>query len=223
VTERREISRRLADAAEQERRRLGQDLHDDLCQRLAAIKLRCSLLARDLARDASPRTVELEELTAAIGEATALSRSFARGLCPVALDTDGLPSALDTLTKSSATIFGIPVAFECAAPVVFADADTASHLYRIAQELIANAAKHARPTHIAVTLGKDSERIVLEVTDDGVPFDGTNPSTGGMGFHFLRSRADALGASLEFIPGAPPQGGTTARCTLSMPSSPAVT
>ena len=214
ITEPKEINRRLLAAAELERRRLGQDLHDDLCQRLAALKIRSSLLERELAHDQSPRASIAADLTTALAEATALSRSLARGLVPVALDSDGLASALDVLTKSAETIFGIPVHFECSGEVAVSDPDTAIHLYRIAQELISNAAKHARPSHIVVRLTQEAKRLLLEVENDGTPFVVPENLSEGMGLHFLRSRADAIGAALSFVPGDPPQGGTCARCVL---------
>jgi PAS domain S-box-containing protein len=214
VSERREINRRLLAAAEQERRRLGEDLHDDLCQRLAAIKLRCGLLERELARDSSPHAAVAAELAAAIAGATALSRSFARGLAPVALDSEGLASALDVLTKSAATIHGISIGFECSGPVATPDPDTAMHLYRIAQELISNAAKHAQPSRILVRLTAEANSLRLEVENDGVPLAISEVPGEGMGWHFLRSRAEAIGASLTFVPGTPPRGGTRVLCIL---------
>lgn len=214
ITERKEVNRRLLAAAEQERRRLGQDLHDDLCQRLAAIKLRCSMLERDLARDGSPRASVAADLAAAIADATGLSRNFARGLVPVTLDSDGLPSALEVLTKTAEAMFGVAVRFECPEPVSISDPDTATHLYRITQELISNAAKHAQPSHIIVRLTQDAKRLLLEVENDGAPFTAPENFSDGMGLHFLRSRADAIGGALTFIPGNPPHGGTRALCVL---------
>ncbi len=214
VTERKEINRRLLAAAEQERRRLGQDLHDDLCQRLAAIKLRCSLLERELVRAGSPHAAIAAEVTSAIAGATALSRSFAQGLAPVALDSEGLASALEVLTKSAAVLHGVSIRFECAGPVAAPDPDSAMHLYRIAQELISNAAKHAEPGQIVVRLKREPGSLTLEVENDGIPLAGAEPCGEGMGLHFLRSRAEAIGASLTFIPGAPPHGGTRVLCVL---------
>jgi PAS domain S-box-containing protein len=222
ITERKEINRRLLAAAEQERRRLGQDLHDDLCQRLAAIKLRCGLLERELARGNSPHTPVAAQLTAAIADATALSRSFARGLAPVALDSEGLVSALEVLTRSAGTIFGISMRFECSQTISVLDPDTATHIYRIAQELISNAAKHARPTRILVQLNQEPERLLLEVENDGAPFVASETTGDQMGLHFLRSRADAIGAALAFVPGTTPNGGTRAQCVLPI-SAPSAT
>jgi PAS domain S-box-containing protein len=222
VTERKEIDRRILATAEQERRRLGQDLHDDLCQRLAAIKLRCGMHERNLIRDGSSRAQEAAELAVSIAEATALSRSFAGGLAPVALDTDGLVSALEVLTKSAATIFGVSVRFECRTSLAVSDPDISTHLYRIAQELISNAAKHARPSRILVNLEQQPDRLLLGVENDGTSFNGDSGSGGGMGLHFLRSRTDAIGATLTFTPGDAPQGGTRALCILPT-TSPAAT
>jgi PAS domain S-box-containing protein len=214
VTERKEIDRRLIEAGERERRRLGQDLHDDLCQRLAAIKLRCGLLERDLARHGFEDAAVAGELGSAVGEATSLARNLARGLSPVSLDTEGLPSALDTLTRSTSSIFGIPVSLECAHEIRTPNADTATHLYRIAQELISNAAKHAGPTRIGVKIYTLPGGLVLEVESDGTPFEPSGTEGDGMGLHHLRSRANAIGANLAFLPGPPPDGGTRVLCNL---------
>lgn len=216
ITERKEISRRLLAAAEQERRRLGAELHDDLCQRLAAIKLGCALLARNLRQVDPAVSAMANELENELGEATALARSLAQGLAPVALDTEDLVTALSHLATTTTRIFGLPVSFQCPAGIAATDSITATHLYRIAQELIANAAKHARPTQITVALRQVSDALLLEVTNDGKPFD-EGPRDGGspgMGLHLLRSRTEALGATLEFHSDQKNETGTRVLCTV---------
>ncbi len=211
---RKDVDRRLFAAAELERRRLGQDLHDDLCQRLAAIKLHCSMLQRELEREGSSQVGRAAQNVDAMGEATSLSRSFARSLAPVTLDSDGLSSALQLLAKSAGTVFGIVIGFECPQLVPVPDPDTAMHLYRIAQELIANAAKHAQPTRIEMRLTAGPSCLLLEVANDGLSFSKPADPIEGMGLPMLRARADAIGARLEFISGATPDGGTRVRCNL---------
>lgn len=212
--ERKDVDRRLFASAELERRRLGQDLHDDLCQRLAAIKLHCSMLQRELEREGSSLADRAAQNVDDIGEATTLSRSFARSLAPVTLDSNGLSSALQLLAKSAGTVFGIDIDFECPQVVVVPDPDTAMQLYRIAQELIANAAKHARPTRIEMRLIRRPSCLLLEVANDGLPFINPADLIEGIGLHILRARADAIGAILEFIPASTPDGGTRVRCNL---------
>jgi signal transduction histidine kinase len=212
--ERKDVDRRLFASAELERRRLGQDLHDDLCQRLAAIKLHCSMLQRELEREGSSLADRAAQNVDDIGEATTLSRSFARSLAPVTLDSNGLSSALQLLAKSAGTVFGIDINFECPQVVVVPDPDTAMQLYRIAQELIANAATHARPTRIEMRLIRRPSCLLLEVANDGLPFSNPADLIEGIGLHILRARADAIGAILEFIPASTPDGGTRVRCNL---------
>ena len=211
---RKDVDRRLLAAAELERRRLGQDLHDDLCQRLAAIKLRCGMLQRELVREGSSQAGRAAENVDALGQATALSRSFARNLAPVSLDSNGLSSALQFLAKSAGTIFGLVIDYECSQPASVIDHDTSMHLYRIAQELIANAAKHARPTRIKMSFAVLPSTLELEIVNDGLPFSAPAGLTEGMGLHILRARADAIGAKLDFIAGERPGGGTCVRCNL---------
>jgi PAS domain S-box-containing protein len=213
ISEKKEIDRKMLAIAEQERRRLGRELHDDLCQRLAAIGLRCGLHQKNLSRTGSEQAQEAGQLAEAISQATALSRSLAGGLAPVALDTNGLGSALELLGRSASNIFGVPVRIENSASVAGCDPDISSHLYRIAQELISNAAKHAHPNRITVRLEEKPDGLTLEVENDGTPFDGLSAGS-GMGLHFLKSRADVIGASLTFIPGLAPNGGTRAQCIL---------
>ena len=214
LAEREFLVRALIESAERERRRIGQQLHDDLCQRLAAIKLHCSILQRELEREGSSQADRAAQNVDAIGEATTLSRSFARSLAPVTLDSNGLSSALQLLAKSAGTSFGIVIDFECPQLVVVPDPDTAMQLYRIAQELIANAAKHARPTRIGMRLIRRPSSLLLEVANDGLPFSNPADLIEGMGLHILRARADAIGARMEFIPVSTPDGGTRVRCNL---------
>lgn len=216
ITERKELSRRLLEAADMERRRVGADLHDDLCQRLAAAKLQSGLLERQLIAEGSKAAETAAELRSAVTEATALSRSLAQGLAPVLLDSEGIIPSLKNLARSATKIFGIPVIFEDPVTAPRTNPETANHVYRIAQELISNAAKHASPSRIAVRLSQDSCCVALQVINDGIAFAPDLAGTGsfGMGLHLVRLRTEAMGATLDFHPGQEPDGGTRAVCLI---------
>jgi signal transduction histidine kinase len=178
------------------------------------------MLQRELEREGSSQADRAAQNVDAIGEAITLSRSFARSLAPVTLDSNGLSSALQLLAKSTGTILGIVVDFQCPQLVVGPDPDTATQLYRIAQALIANAAKHARSTRIEMRLIRRPTSLLLEVANDGLPFSNPGALIEGMGLNILRARADTIGAIMEFIPSSTPDGGTLVRCNLPLPSSP---
>ena len=95
-----------------------------------------------------------------------------------------------------------------------------SDLYRIAQELATNAARHAQPTGIGITLAREGKNLVLQVSNDGQSFDGNAGTSKGMGLHAVRKHLDALGGSLHFKPSPQLLGGTVAVCEIPLPSHP---
>jgi len=209
VTRRKDLESQVLEATEQERIRIGQDLHDDLCQRLAALKLACGRVASTLDSEQKEALGEIEK---EIGEATSLSRSIARGLSPVSLEDEGLMVALEQLAQMMENRFGVICRFDCPVPVAVTSQTRASNVFRIAQELMNNAVKHGKPSRIMVGLYPAAGGFKLEVVNDGIPFRGPSQRAGGMGLHFMQFRADALGATLDFTPGKMPDGGTRVVC-----------
>ncbi len=212
ITVSKELEAQLVEISEKERIRIGQDLHDDLCQRLAALKLACGTAARNLERDGNEQAGMLRKIETEMGEATAMSRTIAGGLSPLSLKGKGLMASLDKLVEGIEGRFGIPCRFDCPIPVAVGNPKSASHVFRIAQELMNNSAKHAHPTHILLGLYPAGGGFKIEVVNDGIPFHDPGKDGGGMGLHFMRSRADSIGASLEFIQGKLPDGGTRVIC-----------
>ena len=125
-------------------------------------------------------------------------------------------AGLTHFTEATARRFGLSCEFDCPEPVVVSNATTASNIFRIAQGLVNNAVKHARPQRVLVGLYHAMGGLLLEVTNDGKPFCGSKRRRGGMGLHFIQFRADAIGAALEFIPGDAPDGGTRVACRVPL-------
>lgn len=212
ITVSKELEAQVVEISEKERLRIGQDLHDDLCQRLAALKLACGTVARSLETEGNVLSKMLRNIETEMGEATSMSRTIAGGLSPVSLEEGGLMASLDQLAEGVECRFGIPCRFDCPIPVAVGNPTSASHVFRIAQELMNNAAKHAHATRILLGLYPAGGGFKLEVVNDGIPFRGPGKDGGGMGLHFMRSRSDSIGASLEFIQGKLPDGGTRVIC-----------
>ncbi|WP_075087530.1 PAS domain-containing sensor histidine kinase [Verrucomicrobium spinosum] len=180
VTDRKALEEQFLNISEQERRRLGHDLHDDACQRLASLKMRCEVLVASLRNEHSSSLPLAQELKTQLTGTSALLRDIARGLSPVEMDGEGLMLALRKLADLAETIYEVPCFFECEHTVLVSNTDAANHIYRIAQEFINNAARHGHPTRIDMTLETDWESVSLTVTNDGVPF--TEPENApGMG------------------------------------------
>jgi PAS domain S-box-containing protein len=216
ITRQKELEKQLLDIAEKERLRIGKELHDDLCQRLVAIGLKCGITHGALEKENHAQAKLLEPAIRELQEAIALTRTIAAGLSPVNMEAEGLMEGLRHFTNTLSGRFQIPCRFDCPQPVKVSNETTASNIFNIARELMNNAAKHAQPKRILVGLYNSEEGLRLEVTNDGKPFYGQKTICEGMGLRFAQSRADAIGAALDFFPGDPPDGGTRAICTVSL-------
>jgi signal transduction histidine kinase len=219
ITEQKEMEKYLIEAAENERRRIGQDLHDDVCQRLAAAQLKSGVLGGILKREGHAQSTLAADVARELAEASELTRGYARGLAPVAVRPQELPDALDDLRKFLERAFSIRCHIACEEVSHVLKTEEAALIYRIAQELATNAAKHGRSTWVDIRLAIALDCLRLEVSNDGVSF---NPVEGarskGMGLYMLRQRVDALGAVLTFQTREVAEGGTLAICEMPLAS-----
>ena len=218
ISERRSLEQEILRISEQERRRIGQDLHDGLGQMLTGIGLITKNLARSLEHQDHPGADEVTEVTELIKEADQHARILARGLMPVDLEATGLAAALRRLTVNAGRLFGIQCTFEEVGEVLIDDNSIATHLYRIAQEAVSNAVKHGRAGHVKISLAT-GRQIRLRIHDDGVGFRETiDEERRGMGVRIMHYRARVIGAPLDITDGH--DGGTTITCTLRRADEP---
>ncbi len=210
VTERRHLERELLAISEQERGRIGRDLHDGPASQLAGI----AMLARGLARAARAGNAvtaeQLEEIAELARDGAEQVRSLAHGLAPVAPEPEGLARALDEMAHGTARHSGIRCVYKGVETLPRLQRDTVSQLYWIAREAVANAVKHARARTIEIRLFVTWSQLVLRVKDDGVGIGVGPKSAGGMGIRIMRHRAGAIGARL-FLRSLP-SGGTSVTC-----------
>lgn len=215
ITRRVELEAEILNISEQERRRFGQDLHDDLCQTLTGIGFRLDTLAQQLATGVKTGADEVKQLAEMIRKTTRHARELAHGLAPVHFEADGLSGALQDLARRTAEVFGIDCRFECPRPVPVKNEATGIHLYRIAQEAVGNAVKHGRPRHIAIKLIQTDRQLVLGVRDDGRGLPRSPRKHQGIGLRIMNYRAGVIGGSLAVQRG--PTGGTEVVCTVHLP------
>lgn len=212
------LLRRLVVAQEEERRRIARDLHDDLGQRLTALRL--SLEA--LQASAGDRA----ELSQPIGGALAMLAGIDQGLDflawelrPAALDELGLTKVLDNYVREWSRNSGVRALFhaETRGGERFAPEVEAS-VYRIAQEALNNVAKHAQAQMVNVLLEQRGDSVVLVVEDNGVGCHSIGLNERMIGLTGMSERAAAVGGTLEIEP--TPNGGTTvlAHIPISIPS-----
>ena len=211
-TERKRSEREILEAIELEQRRIGQDLHDELCQHLAGIKFKSALLEQKLEHKAPAEARDAKAIECLINQAIERTRGLASGLNPVKLEAGGLMSTLRDLAASIESSFHVNCSCRFPRPVRVRDQATAVHLYRIAQEAIHNAIRHGKAKKVWMALKARHGRVTLTVKDNGRGFPRRIRNKTGMGLHNMRSRARMIGASLEIQRGG--QGGTTVTCWL---------
>ncbi|MQA91015.1 MAG: HAMP domain-containing protein [Gemmatimonas sp.] len=203
---------RALNAQEEERKRIARELHDDTAQSLAALLIRLRLLRG--ADDRQVREATLDELRAEIGDALERIRRFAKGLRPPALDELGLVPALESHARGLSESVGVAIRVD-AEPHAALSPEAELALYRIAQEAISNAVRHANAQRVVVHIAGQHSQVLLSVADDGGGFDverAMATEERGLGLFGMRERAAYLGAqvSIQSIPGS----GTEVRVTL---------
>jgi len=209
---RRRAERRLLEISEREQQRIGQDLHDGLCQQLTGIAYMASALEGGLAKKSPAEAHNAARIARLSRETAEQARQVARGLNPVKVGKTGLIAALDELAGSIRLMFSISCLFNCQRRAGVADHETAVHLYRIAQEAIHNAITHGKATQILVTLRRTAEGTELSVKDNGRGLSRASRNGNGMGLENMNYRARAIGARLEFKQRNP--SGTVMNCTV---------
>lgn len=212
ITERKRLEREILEISEREQSRIGQDLHDGLCQHLAGIEFRLLGLKQKLEGKSSQQASETTELARLVRDGIEQTRTLARGLSPVMLEADGLMNALQELAIHTEKTFHISCSFHCPVPVPIRDNAVATHLYRIAQESVYNAIRHGKAKWIAIHLQTDNDRIALGVKDDGVGLPRQPGKHDGMGLRVMQYRAGMIGGSL--VVQRAPEGGTAVVCSL---------
>lgn len=216
ISERERAQEEVLRVSEREQQRIGRELHDGLCQHLAATALNCQLLREELAEQDSPGTSRAQKIVELIEESIRLSRQSARGLDPVAMDAEGLMAALEEMAATTSQLFRVPCTFECESPVLIHDSAVAEHLFRVAQEAVRNAVAHSGAHRIAISLENTDKGLELRVEDDGIGLSSAASSSVGMGLRIMPQRARLIGAS--FAAEARPGGGTIIHCLLSQPA-----
>jgi signal transduction histidine kinase len=177
-----------------------------------ASRFKAKALEKDLAAHKLRHAREAKELAGLVSNAISQTRSLARGLDPVEVETIGLPAALQNLAAEANRFFNIICRFRCSEVLGKVDGQTALGLYRIVQEAIHNAITHGEATEIDIELSSNSDHGYLRVTDNGKGFTIEDQVQTGMGLRVMQYRAQSVGGSLSIQ--SEPGRGTTIYCRL---------
>lgn len=213
IAERERLERELLDVSEREQRRIGQDLHDGLCQHLAGTALAAQVVSDKLAGNRPIDVRDATNVVELIEEGIQLARGMAKGLNPVEMNADGLMQSLQEFSGTASDMFRVSCRFECDSPVLIHDERAAEHLYRIAQEAVGNAIKHGKAGNIAIQLSAVDEGYLLRIHDDGVGLPEPLPANTGMGLRIMANRSHVIGATFSARRDEE-EGGTTVTCLM---------
>jgi PAS domain S-box-containing protein len=196
--------------SDREQQRLGQELHDGLCQHLTAVAFMARSVAMRLKNHRVIDAADIDKIAELVNDAATSTRDLSRALHRMDVDAAGLVTALQDLVDRE--IWQTPCRLQVRPSFRIDDDVAAAHLYRIGREAVINANKHAQAREIVVKLEKSRRGMALRVIDDGVGFSNQAKLKQGLGFHIMNYRAQLLGGRLEID--SPKRGGTCISCYL---------
>ncbi len=207
-----QLEQEIITISERERQRIGRDLHDEVCQYLAAIGFTASMLKQKLENESHRLAGTAGDIASLLQDAAMRTRDLARGLSPVDRDEGGLESALEELASTTSRLAEISCSVICPETVPIADNIQAIHLFRIAQEALSNAVKHGHAKSVVIALEVSDGTCSLRVSDDGVGFNPLPGERKGMGLSIMRYRARTISGKLDIQKNSP--AGTVVVCTI---------
>jgi len=213
MEQRRQLEKELLEISEREKRRIGQDLHDSVCQELSAAALVLKSTANQNAKQNPAIAKTLNEAAQIVNRNVTLARNLARGFQPMRLSGGEFTAAMRILvSQTNARARSVRCTLDMPRPIEFEDETIALNIYRIAQEALTNAIKHADAKRVSVSLKKSRDQLYLTVEDDGKGFAKKKRSK-GLGLHVMDSRASVLGGkfAIETSP-----DGTQIVCTIPL-------
>jgi len=210
IERRKGLEGEILSVSDREQQRLGQELHDGLCQHLTAVAFMARSVALRLRNHRVIDASDIEKIAELVNNAAADTRELSRALHRVDVDAASLVTALQDLVDRE--IWKIPCRLQVRPSFHIDDNIAAAHLYRIAREAVINASKHSQARQIVIKLERSQLGMVLRVIDDGVGFSTKSKLKRGMGFHIMNYRAQLIGGRLKIE--RPQKGGTCVSCYL---------
>lgn len=212
ISDRQNLERAALDAVEREQRRFGRDLHDGLGQHLAGIAFLAKALEGTLTSQGRPEAAGATEIARRVREAIVQTRALAHGLAPVGVHGNELVAALEALASDTSRVFGVDCRVEANVDISGLDDGTATALYRIAQEAVTNALRHADAGGIRISLRVSAQGASLHIHDDGCGIAPASQRLGGLGLQIMALRARRIGGRLDVRAGR--TVGTTVSCVV---------
>ncbi len=183
-----ELTQRVIDTQEEERARLARELHDGVSQNLLGVRYVMDLANRKVRNQVDDAATTIEKGIDTLNSAIKDIRRLSHDLRPRVLDDLGLTAALTALANNFAERTGIATEIETSGFISILKPEASTALYRVAQEALNNVERHSGATHLTIKLWSDRGRARLRISDNGIGFDGTEDSKGGLGLRNMQER-----------------------------------
>lgn len=206
MDQRQELEKKLLEISERERRFMGRELHDGLCQQIVGVMCMFEALRNRLAKKNVAEESELKMMRDFLQDAVMQIRTLSRGLCPLALEPNSVGAALSTLAAQTSVLYKVDCKYSGSASIEVADADAALHLYRITQEAIQNGIRHGGARKIAINLTADNSNIRIDIENNGKPLSKVQKEStpkplseagSGLGLKLIDYRVGLLGGTWQ--------------------------
>jgi len=205
ISETKNLEREILNIIEDERRRIGQDLHDELGQLLTGISFLTKTLENKITKNFDVKIDEVDEIKKLVKRATGYTRQLSRALFPVNLEQGGFLLAFDELFADVERTFNVKCHFTKEGNILLKDNTVVAQLFHIAQESVSNAIKHGEADNIYISLKSDESGLVLKIRDDGKGLKVEKGKEKGMGLRIMEFRTGLIGG--EFYTGNHIDGG----------------
>lgn len=196
ITERRQMEKEIIQVTEDEQRRIGFHLHDDLAPHLLGIEALLNVVKKKLVKENSGMVSEVEKTRELLVDAVKKTRNFAKVLCPVHLADYGLESAIIDLARSTESVYGVLCSFSLEGSSPDGSSDLAKNIFFMVKEAVHNAVKHAQAKKIDIYMEYHPPHLVVKIEDDGRGFDVAKTSP-GIGHKIMKYRAEMIGAYFD--------------------------
>ncbi|MCP4113993.1 MAG: PAS domain S-box protein [Desulfobacteraceae bacterium] len=213
ISKQKYLEREISRISEEERRQMGQVLHDDLGSHLAGVEAMSALLAGRLEKQGHADADLAREITGLVNQAIQKTRAMIQGLVPVNLANTGFMTAVQQYCREVEKAFGLTCrVLGRTQEIRFTNTAALTHLYYIIRESVHNAAKHGDAGNIYIRFEENPPDIVIEIEDDGKGMGKADPVRKGIGLVIMEHRADLIGARLKIVENPP--GGILIRCRI---------
>jgi PAS domain S-box-containing protein len=210
ILRRKGLEGEILEISDREQQRLGQEIHDGLCQHLTAVAFMARSVALRLKNHRVIEVGDIEKIAQLVNDAATDTRNLSRALHRIDVDSAGFVTAMQDLVDRE--IWRIPCRLEVKPSFHIEDDMAAGELYRIAREAVINANKHSKAREIVIRLERAAKEMVLRVIDDGVGFPSEAQTSRGLGAHIMDYRARLIRGRLEIK--SQERGGTCVSCYL---------